>query len=96
MLPKEGKLVCTGCGEEKAPGKGKEEYKVVKKDKKKDTMLILDNPDEVQTLPVTKAECAKCGHNKAEWWLFQTRKADEAETRFFRCKKCGFTWREYD
>ncbi|MDP6459515.1 MAG: transcription factor S, partial [Candidatus Hydrothermarchaeota archaeon] len=29
------------------------------------------------------------------WWLLQTRKADESETRFYRCTKCKFTWREY-
>ncbi|MBI2112883.1 transcription factor S, partial [Candidatus Woesearchaeota archaeon] len=25
----------------------------------------------------------------------QTRGADEPETRFFRCTKCNYTWREY-
>ncbi|MEM4865380.1 MAG: hypothetical protein QXY09_02690 [Acidilobaceae archaeon] len=25
----------------------------------------------------------------------QTRAADEPPTRFYRCTKCGYTWREY-
>ena len=27
--------------------------------------------------------------------MFQTRSADEPTTRFYRCQKCKFTWREY-
>ena len=52
--------------------------------------------DSVNTLPTTKAVCPECGHTEASWWLQQTRSADEAETRFFKCLKCGHTWREYD
>jgi DNA-directed RNA polymerase subunit M len=51
--------------------------------------------EEIQTLPTTRVECPKCKNNLAEWWLLQTRKADESETRFYRCTKCKFTWREY-
>ncbi|MBS3171381.1 hypothetical protein J4449_02085 [Candidatus Woesearchaeota archaeon] len=28
-------------------------------------------------------------------WLVQTRAADEAATRFFKCVKCMHTWRAY-
>ena len=41
-------------------------------------------------------ECPECGYELAEWWLRQLRSADESEVRFFRCVKCGKTWREYD
>jgi len=27
--------------------------------------------------------------------MIQTRAADEPPTRFYRCTKCGHTWREY-
>jgi len=49
-----------------------------------------------KTMPTIRASCPKCGHNEAYWWLLQTRRADEGSTRFYRCVKCGFTWREYD
>ena len=52
--------------------------------------------EEISTLPTTKVTCPKCGNTKAEWWLQQTRSADEAETRFLRCLECKHTWREYD
>jgi len=50
---------------------------------------------DIELLPVTAAVCKKCGHGEAYFWSSQTRAADEAETRFFKCTKCGYTWREY-
>lgn len=67
----------------------KEEIELAKEDK----IEVIDK--NVTTLPKTDAECPKCKHDKAYYWLVQTRAADEAATRFFRCTKCGHTWREY-
>lgn len=92
MLPKGEKIVCTRCGFERDI-KGKDSYKVSDREKEKNKLLIVD--EEIRTLPTTRAECGRCGNMEAEWWLLQTRKADEAETRFFRCTKCKLTWREY-
>ncbi|MEM2705477.1 MAG: transcription factor S, partial [Thermoplasmata archaeon] len=39
--------------------------------------------------------CPKCGNRGAYWMLKQTRAADEPETRFYICTKCGYRWREY-
>lgn len=50
----------------------------------------------LQTLPKMDAECPKCGHKKAYFWLVQTRAADEPETKFLKCEKCNHTWRDYD
>lgn len=47
-------------------------------------------------LPKTSIECPKCKHSLAYFWTLQTRGADESETKFFKCEKCGYTWREYD
>ncbi len=47
-------------------------------------------------LPMTTAECPKCGHNKAYYWLVQTRAGDEPETKFLKCVKCNHTWRDYN
>lgn len=52
--------------------------------------------EEATLLPKTRIECPKCGWNEAYWWELQTRSADEAPTHFYRCVKCGHTWREYD
>jgi DNA-directed RNA polymerase subunit M len=92
MLPKGEKIVCTRCGFERDIGQ-KDSYKVKDNAEEKNKLLIVDK--EIKTLPTIRSECEKCGNMEAEWWLLQTRKADESETRFFRCTKCKFTWREY-
>jgi transcription factor S len=46
--------------------------------------------------PTVSETCPKCGHDEAETWSTQMRAGDEAETVFFRCKKCKNTWRERD
>lgn len=47
-------------------------------------------------LPTTDATCPECGHDKAYWYMQQTRSADESETRFFVCVECDHKWREDD
>ena len=49
----------------------------------------------METLPKTKEDCPKCKNHEAYYWLVQTRAADEAATRFFKCAKCSHTWRAY-
>ncbi|PIN74423.1 transcription factor S [Candidatus Woesearchaeota archaeon CG10_big_fil_rev_8_21_14_0_10_45_16] len=51
--------------------------------------------EKIETHPKIKVKCEKCGHNVAYYWTQQTRGADEPETRFFKCAKCNYTWREY-
>jgi DNA-directed RNA polymerase subunit M len=92
MLPKGKKLVCTRCGFEEDI-EDTDGYKLSSNEKEKNKLLIVDQ--EIKTLPTTRAECKRCKNMEAEWWFLQTRKADESETRFFRCTKCKFTWREY-
>lgn len=59
--------------------------------KKQDVEVV----EELETNPLTEQECPKCHHGMAYWWSKQTRAGDEPETRFFKCQKCGHTWREY-
>jgi DNA-directed RNA polymerase subunit M len=86
-------LVCTKCGAEEPlesdiiySKEGKEEDKIV---------VIGKKERNLRTLPQTKAECPKCGNTTAYWWMVQTRGIDESATQFFRCSKCGHTWRDY-
>lgn len=96
LIPKkeDGKksLVC-GCGyrttdskegmiRESVRGKGK-------------SIEVVHNNMELDTLPKINVECPKCKHNKAFYWLVQTRAGDEPETRFNKCEKCGHIWRDY-
>ena len=45
--------------------------------------------------PIVNEKCKKCGCEEAYFWTVQTRSSDEAETKFFRCVKCSYVWREY-
>lgn len=87
-------LVCSACGyEEVQEESDSDSYKVVREGKKKEETTVVEKDQE--SLPKTNKKCPECGHGKAYWWMQQTRSADEPTTRFYRCVKCGHTWREY-
>ncbi len=95
FCPKCGSLMFSkncSCGyvlKEESTFEVKEELKT-----KIDKIDVVGN-EEDSLLPETDAECPKCKHNKAVFWLVQTRAGDEPETKFLKCKKCGHTWRDY-
>ena len=41
-------------------------------------------------------KCEECGHGEAWYTIKQTGAADEPPTRFFKCKECGYRWRDYN
>lgn len=95
MLPKKiGKktIFACSCGYKE---KNKEALVIKEdiKDTRADKIEIVDK--KVEILPKTKEECPKCKNPEAYYWLVQTRAADEAPTRFFKCTKCDHTWRRY-
>lgn len=61
-------------------------------------MLILEEGDNsVAGRPKKEMYCPRCENLQiVEYWEIQTRSADEAPTRFFRCTNCDKNWREYD
>ncbi|MHA1835893.1 MAG: transcription factor S [Candidatus Odinarchaeia archaeon] len=59
----------------------------------KSKTYVVEN--DIKTMPTTNIECPKCGYKEAYYWQVQTRAGDEPSTSFFRCRKCGYTWREY-
>ncbi|MFC1801348.1 transcription factor S [Nanoarchaeota archaeon] len=67
-------------------------FEVKEKVKQKKDIEVVE---EVETKPIVTAKCSECDNNKAYFWTLQTRAADEPETQFFKCTKCGHQWREY-
>jgi len=57
--------------------------------------IELPTTDADERLPDCDAKCDKCGNDRAYYWEIQTRASDEPPTRFFKCTKCKFTWRDY-
>lgn len=71
----------------------KEDTKFTETVKQDDVIEVVS--ENMDVYPSTDADCSKCGHNKAQFWTQQTRAGDEPETKFFRCEKCKYTWRDY-
>ena len=92
LIQKKNSLKCPRCGYSKKSKTGK--ITTSETMKKQESVGIVSDKGE-QLLPVITATCKKCGNNKAYFWTIQTRAGDEAETKFFKCTKCGNTWREY-
>jgi DNA-directed RNA polymerase subunit M len=91
-------LVCPKCGilDKKLSKEDKIQTMEISHSKKK-KMVVIENPDDVRSMPTKKMECPKCKKIvEAQYWSVQTRSGDEAPTRFYRCTKCKHTWREYD
>lgn len=86
-------LVCSSCGHKEKKEGDSDSYKLVREGKKREETAVIEKDQE--SLPKTSKKCPECGHEKAYWWMQQTRSADEPTTRFYRCVKCGHTWREY-
>ena len=91
--------VCPVCGAVKDAEAGSEEslsFEIKHNDPEKGKMLILKDEKAIRTRPAKLMYCPKCKKEvMVEYWELQTRSADEAPTRFFKCEN-GHTWREYD
>jgi len=91
ILVKDGKAACMKCGHKL---KKKPKIESSEKAEKKEVIEIIKE-EASNTYPVTDMECPKCKNKKAYFWTMQTRAADESETKFYKCTKCGNTWRKY-
>lgn len=88
-------LKCKKCGAiEKIDKKAKEKYNLEEKIHATGKTVVVS--EEYDTKPKTRELCPKCGNKEAYYWFVQTRAEDESATKFYRCTKCGHTWREYD
>ncbi|MBS7642835.1 MAG: transcription factor S [Candidatus Bathyarchaeia archaeon] len=57
--------------------------------------IVESSVDTYKPLPTTIIECPKCGYMRAYCWISQTEDIDRDATKFFRCVRCGYVWREY-
>lgn len=88
-------LKCTKCNYKEEAKREKMVLKeeIVEDENKK--LFVFKKGEELEQLPTTKIDCPKCGNEEAYWWIQQTRSSDEPPTIFYRCKKCGYSWRTY-
>jgi len=86
------KVLYCSCGFTKRDVGLAEIKEIVSKDEK---IVEVISEDEDKMPPLAEATCPKCKHDKAYYWLVQTRAGDEPETKFLKCEKCKYTWRDY-
>ena len=103
MMPKKkgGKaiLVCGKCGAVISANIKPKDFKIgMSSNKREEEIIVVEKKQDSKmvTYPKTAQQCPKCENDEAFWWMQQTRAADEAPTRFYKCTKCGHTWREYE
>ena len=93
-MPKVGGKLSCSCGYRT---RKKAKVSVIKEVvKEKEQLEIIEEDSNTKALPITAADCPECNHEKAHYWLLQTRSSDEPETKFFQCAKCKHRWRDYD
>jgi len=86
-------LICPKCGADE-PLESDIVYSKPGSDE--DKIIVIGKKERnLSTTPQVKMKCPKCDNNKAYWWMVQTRGIDESSTQFYRCTKCGHTWRDY-
>jgi len=106
LVPKKGKnekkesltLVCPKCSYKRQIVGGEvtpKVAKIIRHNPQQQVAVIGKEEQKLRTLPTVRIECPKCGNNTAYVWQVQTRGADESSTQFLRCRKCGYTFREY-
>ncbi len=84
---------CRRCGYSEERGQLVKREQITHTQKEK--VIVVEEGSSYKAMPKTAASCPECGHNEAFYWMVQTRRGDEGMTRFYRCVKCGRTWREY-
>ncbi len=93
-------LFCPRCGyvmeaDEDTLNAYKMRSKVKRSPKDKIIVVSADRMPETATILKGQVRCPKCGYDEVYFWMMQTRAADEPPTRFYKCRRCGYTWREY-
>lgn len=95
MIPKKiGKKTIVACAKCSFKSSDTEDLSFKESVKDKENKIDVVDSD-IETLPVTDADCEKCGNNKAYFWEIQTRASDEPATKFLKCTKCRHVWRDY-
>ncbi len=91
LVKKEKNYGCARCGYST-----KDKVKLESSENNKESQEIgVVKEKDTDVFPVVPFDCKKCGNKKSYFWTAQTRAADEAETKFFKCTKCKHTVREY-
>jgi DNA-directed RNA polymerase subunit M len=99
MVSTDGEMVCTNddCGATAARDDERAAEFVSTEAQTDDDVIETSEDASFEGKPTAKdVTCDECGHGEAWYTIKQTASADEPPTRFFKCKECGYRWREYN
>ncbi|MDS0278218.1 transcription factor S [Halomicroarcula sp. S1AR25-4] len=90
-------MVCQSCGARVAKDEDRAADFVSTAEQSDDDVIETEEGADFEGKPTADdVTCEECGHGKAWYTIKQTGSADEPPTRFFKCKSCGYRWREYN
>ena len=96
MKKYEGVMVCDSCGYEAEQDRNTEDF-VSTTEQTGEEVIETEEGANFEGKPTADdVTCEDCGHGVAWYTIKQTGSADEPPTRFFKCKECGYRWREYN
>jgi DNA-directed RNA polymerase subunit M len=96
MTPDGGTMVCSNCGATDEADADRAEAFVSTDEQTFDDVIESDEDANFEGKPTADdVICDDCGHTTAWYTIKQTGAADEPPTRFFKCRECGYRWREY-
>jgi DNA-directed RNA polymerase subunit M len=89
-------MVCSACDHRVPKDEEIAEAMVSTEAQTDDDVIETEEGAEFEGKPTSDdVTCDKCGHGVAWYTIKQTGSADEPPTRFFKCKECGYRWRDY-
>jgi DNA-directed RNA polymerase subunit M len=96
MVARDGEMACTSCGATDARDEERAAEFVSTERQSDDDLVETEEGANFEGKPTaTDVTCDDCGGGEAWYTIKQTGAADEPPTRFFKCKECGYRWREY-
>jgi len=99
MVADDGAMVCTNddCGGTADRDAERADEFVSTAEQSGDELIETNEGDNFEGKPTDDdVTCEECGHGEAWYTIKQTGSADEPPTRFFKCKECGYRWRDYN
>jgi DNA-directed RNA polymerase subunit M len=90
-------MVCSSCGAQVPRDEERAEAFVTTEEQSDAEVIETEEGANFEGKPTAEdVTCEECGHGAAWYTIKQTGAADEPPTRFFKCKSCGYRWREYN
>ncbi|WP_277555118.1 transcription factor S [Halobaculum limi] len=97
MRTDDGVMVCSSCGATADRDEELAAQFVSTEEQSDDDVIETEEGANFEGKPTSEdVVCDDCGHTVAWYTIKQTGAADEPPTRFFKCKECGYRWREYN